>query len=119
MRLRWIGRSAGDVTGLAAFGRVVLAMRSENAFHLGKRKAAGDSGPYRTSTLSILRGKAEFCPTALGVVLRFAAVLLIGRLKRAQPAHFLENALGIKLVLQPLECAIYRLTFANEYFWHR
>ena len=105
--------------GLAAFGRVVLTTRSENAFHLSKKKAAGDGGPYRTSALSILRSKAELCPAALGVVLRFAAVLLIWRLKRAQPAHFLENALGIKLVFQPLECAIYRLTFANEYFWHQ
>jgi hypothetical protein len=106
--------------GLAAFGRVELTTRSENARSTSvKRKAAGDGGPYRTSTLSILRSKAELCPAALGVVLRFAAVLLIWRLKRAQPAHFLENALGIKLVFQPLECAIYRLTFANEYFWHQ
>src|SRR5438128_12371244 len=67
----------------------------------------------------MLCGKAELCPAALGVVLRFAAVLLIRRLESAQTAHFLENALGIKLVLQPIECAIYLLTFANEYFWHR
>src|SRR6266404_4151020 len=67
----------------------------------------------------ILRGKAELCPAALGVVLRFAAVLLVRRLKSAQAAHFLENTLGIKLVFQPLECAIHWLTFANEYFWHQ
>jgi hypothetical protein len=84
-----------------------------------QKKAAISGGLYKTSTLSVSGGKAELCPAALGVVLRFAAVLLIGGLKSAQPAHFFENTLGIKLVLQPLECAIYRLTFANEYFWHR
>ena len=31
--------------GLAAFGRVVLTTRSENAFHLGKRKPRKHSGP--------------------------------------------------------------------------
>ena len=46
-------------------------------------------------------------------------MLLRGRLERAQAAHFLENTLGIKLVFQPLESAIDRFTFANEYFWHR
>jgi hypothetical protein len=80
MRLRWIGRSAGDVMGLAAFGCVVLITRcgewsgrepsdidgsaregelagSEriNAFHLGKKKAAGDGGPYRTSFADLTR----------------------------------------------------------------
>src|SRR5438309_8604857 len=64
-------------------------------------------------------GKTELCPTALGVVFRFAAVLLVRRLESAQTAHFFENALGIKLVLQPLERAIDWLTFANEYFWHQ
>jgi hypothetical protein len=64
-------------------------------------------------------GKTELCPTALGIVFRFAAVLLVRRLESAQTAHFLENALGIELVLQPLEGAIDWLTFANEYFWHR
>jgi len=98
---------------------VVLTTRSENAFHLGKKKAAMTGGFQKTIALSSLRGKTELGPAALGIVLRFAAVLLIGRLESAQTAHFLENALGIKLVLQPLEGAIYRLTFANEYFWHR
>ena len=76
-------------------------------------------GFQKTITLSSLRGKTELGPAALGIVLRFAAVLLRRRLERAQPAHLLENALGIELVLQPLKRAIDRLTFANEYFWHR
>src|SRR6266404_2849835 len=67
----------------------------------------------------ILGDKAELGPAALGVVLRFAAVLLVRCLKSAQAAHFLENTLGIKLVFQPLERAIHWLTFANEYFWHQ
>src|SRR5438874_13792882 len=74
-------------------------------------------GFQKTITLSSLRGKTELGPAALGVILRFAAVLLIRRLESAQTAHFLENTLGIKLVFQPLECAIDWLTFANEYFW--
>jgi hypothetical protein len=66
-----------------------------------------------------LRGKAELGPAALGIRLHFAAVLLIRRLERAQSAHFLENTFRIELVLQPLQRAVDRLTFANEYFWHR
>src|SRR2546423_1291710 len=69
--------------------------------------------------MSILGAETELGPGALGVVLRFAAVLLIRRLESAQTAHFFENALGIKLVLQPLERAIDWLTFANQYFWHQ
>ena len=68
--------------------------------------------------ISNLGAETELGPAALGVVLRFAAVFLVRRLEGAQTAHFFENTLGIKLVLQALEGAIDRLTFANEYFWH-
>jgi hypothetical protein len=46
-------------------------------------------------------------------------VLLIGRLEGAQAPHFLENTLGVELVLQPLQRAINGFTFTNDYFWHR
>jgi hypothetical protein len=66
-----------------------------------------------------LRGiESKLRATALRVRLGFAATLLIGRLECAQATDFLENSLGIKLVLQTLQRAIYGLTFANDYFWH-
>jgi hypothetical protein len=66
-----------------------------------------------------LRIETKLRPASLGVRLHFAAVLLRRGFESAQTAHFLENALGIQLILQPLQSAIDWLTFANEYFWHR
>jgi hypothetical protein len=43
---------------------------------------------------------------------------LVGGLERSQATDFFENSLGIELVFQALEGAIYGLTFANDYFWH-
>jgi hypothetical protein len=65
------------------------------------------------------RIESELSATALGVGFRFAAVLLRRCLEGAQPADLLENALGIQLVLQPLQRAIDGFTFANDHFWHQ
>ena len=57
--------------------------------------------------------KSKLGPTALGVGFGFATMLLRRRLEGAQTADLLENALGIQLVLQPLQRAIDGLTFGK------
>ena len=62
--------------------------------------------------------KSKLHSAALGVGFGLATMLLRRRLEGAQTADFLENSLGIQLVLQPLQCAIDRFTFTNNHFWH-
>jgi hypothetical protein len=67
----------------------------------------------------LTRIEAELGSTSFGVGFRFAAVLLRRGLEGAQTADLLEDALGIQLVLQPLQRAIDGFTFANDHFWHQ
>ncbi len=69
--------------------------------------------------VTVLGIESKLHSGALGVGPRLAAMLLRRRLERAQTADFLENALGIQLVFQPLQCAIDRFTFAHNHFWHQ
>jgi hypothetical protein len=75
--------------------------------------------PQTPPKCSAVRIKTKFRAPAFRVGLGFAAALLRRRLKRPQTPHFIEDALRIKLALQPLECSIHRLTFSNNNFWHQ
>ena len=68
---------------------------------------------------SVLRIESKLHSGAFGVGSRLAAMLLRRRFERAQTADFVENALGVQLVLQPFQCAIDRFTFAHNHFWHQ
>lgn len=62
--------------------------------------------------------KAEFRPAALRIRLHLAAMLLRRRFESAESADFIEDSLGIELVLQALQRSIDRLTFSDNDFWH-
>jgi hypothetical protein len=67
---------------------------------------------------TLRRIKAEFCPSALRVRLRFPAALLRRRFEGAETADLFQNAFGIQLILQPLQGAIYGLPLAYDHFGH-
>src|SRR6185437_924933 len=69
--------------------------------------------------VTVLRIESKLHSGAFGIGSRLPAMLLRRRLKRAQTADFLENALGIQLVFQPFQCAVDRFTFAHNHFWHQ
>ena len=71
-----------------------------------------------TFAARLLRIEAELDSDALGVGLCFTAMLLRRRLEGTQTADLLEDALGVKLVFKPLQCAIDRFAFADNHFWH-
>src|SRR4029077_6849329 len=69
--------------------------------------------------VTVLGIESKLHSGALGVGSRLPTTLLRRRLKRAQTADFIENALGVQLVFKPFQCAVDRFTFAHNHFWHQ
>jgi len=83
-------------------------------------KGLAAASPLTVSAITkILRWiEPEFRTTALCVCFGLAAALLVWSFERTQSAYFFKNALRIELVFQTLQGAVYRLTFADNNFWH-
>ena len=78
----------------------------------------GSSANATSGNDRLRRIESELGTPALGVRFRFAADFLIGRFKRAQASHFLQDTFGVQFVLETLQRPIHWLTFSNDYFWH-
>src|SRR5204863_2080095 len=90
-----------------------------NASSTAKRRQP-ERTPLKTVRVKARLGwiEAELRPAAFRVRLGFAAALLVGRLERAQAPDFLQNSLGIQLVLQALQRSVHRFTLTNDHFRH-
>src|SRR5215212_4293767 len=93
--------------------------RSASSGTTKRRPRCATASENLTAAKPRLRGiEAELGPAAFRVRFGFAAALLVRRLKRTKPAHFLQDPLGVELVLQALQRPVDGFTFTNNHFRH-